>query len=585
MSDGNAAACRRPQPDISVVVPCYNAAGFVREAVGSLQQQSLSSWEAICVDDGSRDGTADVLMELAREEPRLRVASAAHGGVSAARNLGVRLSRAERVLFLDADDVLRPHALERLLGAADGAGPQIIVTGGYELLDASGRPLGVTFQPSAAHFSVPELLTAVRITVTTLVPRGLLGSRPFDESLSVHEDWELWLRLAADGVGCVVVPEVIFGYRMRPSSACHQFDGHFAAARKMLERWESAADAGIQNDELRKTNRTASRLAHNSVYCHRRDAETSHDRRDAEASRRIHHRLAWAFGSIAMVAGDRSAIVRYLHELEPMDYDEPLLRDVAGSLRWAFLFVRGAYGETWRTHRTEWLEHSRRWLGDGPLARWAGFVLEHLAAITVDPCERLAQIESWLLQRQPRRVVLYGMGSNGRAWLERLRAAGWAERWALAGADDAADQGSFDRLALERDDPRGWRGWPDSTVVLVTPDEFEPLRRRLAAAGGHEGTDFLVLARPAPRMGSAGVPPSARTPSEGSAGVSPAMRTPRARSPGVQPLAGIQNGECRIQNEAPAAPPEFVIRHSSFCIRTRASRPQSERQARGDSET
>lgn len=495
---GGAAARRRPQPDVSVVVPCYNVVGFVRDALDSLRRQSLASWEAVCVDDGSSDGTADLLAELAREEPRLRVVSAAHGGVSAARNLGVRLSRAGRVLFLDADDVLRPHALDRLLRAAEGAAPQTVITGGYELLDAGGKPLGVTFQPSAMHFSVPELLTAVRITVTTLVPRALLGDRPFDESLAVHEDWELWLRLAAAGVRCIVLPEVIFGYRMRPSSACHRFDGHFEAARKMLARWEHAAYDRQDADARRVGGGDAIRPG-------------AAGPRRARAGRRIHHRLAWAFGSIAMAAGDGSAIARYLNELEPTDYDEPLLRDVAGSLRWAFLFVRGAYGETWRTHRAEWLAHTQRWLRDGPLAQRADFVLEHLAAITVDPAERLAQIESWLSERRPRTVVLYGMGSNGRAWLERLRAAGWAQRWMLAGADDAADQSLFDRLTLERVDPRSWRSWPDSTVVLVTPDEFEPMRRRLVAAGGREGADFLVLARGASGTDSAGVPPAMRT--------------------------------------------------------------------------
>lgn len=459
MSDGSEGVSRRP--DVSIVVPCYNAAGFVRDVVESLRRQSLPSWEAMCVDDGSTDGTAEVLQELAREEPRLRIVTIPHGGVSAARNRGVQLSRAERVLFLDADDVLSPGALECLLRAAEGAGPRTVVTGGYELLDRRGGPLGVKFHPSPAHFSVRELLAAVRITVTTLVPRRLLDLRPFDEMLSVHEDWDLWLRLAAGGVGCVVVPEVILGYRMRATSACHRADGQFAAARRMLARWEQA----------------------------------EHCRSHAGSCCRNHHRLAWAFGSIAMVAGDEAAVPRYLRELEPMDYDEALLRDVAGSLRWAFLFGRGAYGQTWRTHRGPWLRTSRRWLEGGPLAHRAGFVLDHLSAITLDPSERLAGIQSWLAARQPQRVVLYGLGSHGRAWLEGLRTAEAAQGWVLAGADDAIGPELFDRLALERVDPRLWRSWPASTVVLVTPEQFEPLRRRLVAAGGREGMDFLVLAR------------------------------------------------------------------------------------------
>ena len=102
-------------PLVSIVMPCYQNGQTLSRTVKSIQAQTVSDWELIAIDDGSRDDTLSVLEKLAESEPRMRVIHQENGGVSAARNCGLQAARGKWVFFVDADDHLLAHALEHLL--------------------------------------------------------------------------------------------------------------------------------------------------------------------------------------------------------------------------------------------------------------------------------------------------------------------------------------------------------------------------------------------------------------------------------------------------------------------------------------
>ena len=106
-------------PQVSIVMPCYQNGQTLKRTVESIQAQTVSDWELIAVDDGSRDDTLSVLEKLAQDEPRMRVIHQENGGVSAARNCGLQAARGKWVFFVDADDHLLAHALEHLLDMTD----------------------------------------------------------------------------------------------------------------------------------------------------------------------------------------------------------------------------------------------------------------------------------------------------------------------------------------------------------------------------------------------------------------------------------------------------------------------------------
>ena len=127
------------QPLVSIVVPCYQSAQTVERTIKSIQAQTVSDWELIAVDDGSRDDTLVVLMRLEQDEPRMRVIHQENGGVSSARNTGQDAARGTWITFVDADDHLTRHALAHLLSLTDDGVD--IACGAYEMhfRDEGGR--------------------------------------------------------------------------------------------------------------------------------------------------------------------------------------------------------------------------------------------------------------------------------------------------------------------------------------------------------------------------------------------------------------------------------------------------------------
>lgn len=102
-------------PHVSVIVPCFNVAPYIAQCLDSLIAQTFRDWEAICVDDGSTDGTGDVLRRYADLEPRITVISQPNAGISAARNVGLDHATGEYVVFVDGDDWLSEDVIERAL--------------------------------------------------------------------------------------------------------------------------------------------------------------------------------------------------------------------------------------------------------------------------------------------------------------------------------------------------------------------------------------------------------------------------------------------------------------------------------------
>ena len=106
-------------PKVSVVVPIYNVAPYLRQCLDSVASQTLRDIEVVCVDDGSDDGSAEIAEEYAAADGRFRVIRQQHAGVGAARNKGLSLARGEYIYFLDSDDWVECEALERLSALAE----------------------------------------------------------------------------------------------------------------------------------------------------------------------------------------------------------------------------------------------------------------------------------------------------------------------------------------------------------------------------------------------------------------------------------------------------------------------------------
>ncbi|MDA9442913.1 UDP-hexose transferase [Bradyrhizobium sp. CCBAU 51745] len=240
-----AADARATSPAVSVVIPAKNAAAYIGEAIESALMQG-GVGEIIVVDDGSTDGT-DAIVRAIRE-PRLRLMRNDASGVSAARNLGARNARGDWLLFLDADDRLRPDAVKTLLATARTAPQAVLVYGDYNTIDSAGRTIGRRdllkgrLKPSG---NVLERLAGGNFIVNggimLIRADAFRTSGGFDVSLRYCEDWHCWCRLAATGE-FAYVPKLLLDYRLHTANTMH------AAARTPQDFFPAVAR--VFGDEL-----------------------------------------------------------------------------------------------------------------------------------------------------------------------------------------------------------------------------------------------------------------------------------------------------------------------------------------------
>jgi glycosyltransferase involved in cell wall biosynthesis len=184
---------------VSVVIPCYNHAHFLADAIDSVMAQTWRDFEIIVVDDGSRDNT----FQVASRYESVRYVHQQNKGLSASRNTGLRQSKGDYLVFLDADDRLLPSALETGVHFLKTYPQCAFVAGRCQLVARDGTPL-TDLSPASADANkagYPALLrdTFIWNPASVMYRRRVFESlSPFDVSLNAAEDWDLYLRIARE---------------------------------------------------------------------------------------------------------------------------------------------------------------------------------------------------------------------------------------------------------------------------------------------------------------------------------------------------------------------------------------------------
>lgn len=205
---------------VDVLMPAYNAAQTVREAIESLLAQTLQDIRVIVVDDGSTDGTAEILVDLVRQDSRVVVITKSNGGIVEARNDALRHADADIIACLDSDDIAFPDRFARTLAYLQ-AYPQCVAVGGeIEHVDSQGRPLRGLPEPGDPAAADPASAPAREpyIIHSTLMARrsdivAVGGYRHVPNS----EDSDLFWRLAERGT-LVKLPDKLSKYRVHDES-------------------------------------------------------------------------------------------------------------------------------------------------------------------------------------------------------------------------------------------------------------------------------------------------------------------------------------------------------------------------------
>lgn len=187
---------------ISVVIPSFNYGHYLSETVGSVLAQTHHELECLVVDDGSTDNTADLVQRMT--DPRVRYVPKQNGGLSSARNRGVREAKHDYVAFLDADDRWLPGFLERIVAEFARLPDRFgAVASASFLVDEHGHRFDdwrFTFGPTGELTFRDFCLRNKPLSSSIVIRKDcLLECGNFDESLRSSEDRDYWLRLTAKG--------------------------------------------------------------------------------------------------------------------------------------------------------------------------------------------------------------------------------------------------------------------------------------------------------------------------------------------------------------------------------------------------
>lgn len=210
-------------PLVSIVLPVRDGAATLARALASVRAQTLDDWELLVVDDGSEDGTAELLRQLAGREPRLRVLAPGRVGLVSALNAGLAAARGEFIARMDADDESHPERLAAqvdllrarpelgLVGCRVGFGGDATANRGYALHVAWLNGIITPEEHARSRFIESPLAHP-----SVLFRRALLARHGGYRDGDFPEDYELWLRWLEAGVRMAKVPRELLTWHDRP---------------------------------------------------------------------------------------------------------------------------------------------------------------------------------------------------------------------------------------------------------------------------------------------------------------------------------------------------------------------------------
>jgi glycosyltransferase involved in cell wall biosynthesis len=199
-------AGEQPTLTVSVIVPTYNRAAYLQEALGSIFQQTLPPAEIIIVDDGSTDNTEEIVQHARKPVQFYRQE---HKGVAAARNLGMQMATGDLIAWLDSDDLWEPEFVETTMSSLAAHPEWGGVYSGITMINEKGEVLSQSVRVVPPEQFYDRLAEDCFLATPTVVARKSCYDRSggFDLQFSVSEDYDMWLRLGKHcAFACIPTP-------------------------------------------------------------------------------------------------------------------------------------------------------------------------------------------------------------------------------------------------------------------------------------------------------------------------------------------------------------------------------------------
>jgi glycosyltransferase involved in cell wall biosynthesis len=235
----------RTNPQVSVIIPAYNAGATIDETLFCVRSQTHTNLEIIVVDDGSADGTCDIVQKHAGQDPRILLLRQENGGVASARNRALTQASGQYLAPVDADDLWRPDKIAQQLARIEGRPGVSLVYTWYAAIDCESRIRSIV--RSNVEGAVLPALCAQNFIGHASSPlmrtNDALRAGGYDISLRARraqgsEDWALYLKLAELG-DFAVIKSVLTGYRTTERNMSSDFVQMIRSTRLVLSEFAS----------------------------------------------------------------------------------------------------------------------------------------------------------------------------------------------------------------------------------------------------------------------------------------------------------------------------------------------------------
>jgi len=223
------------EPFVSILMPVRNEEKYLSAALASIKAQTFQEWELVAVDDGSTDGTAGILAAVA--DRRIKVLQNSGRGLVAALNLGLEKCRGVFIARMDGDDISHPERLTRQLKVFAGNPDAGLVASSFRHFPRRGLKIGMlAYEEWQNSLTRHESIMADIFVESPFVHPGVMFRKKIIDRFGGYrdmgwpEDYDLWLRMAGDGVRFAKTPEPLIFWRDRPERATRTMDEYSAAA-------------------------------------------------------------------------------------------------------------------------------------------------------------------------------------------------------------------------------------------------------------------------------------------------------------------------------------------------------------------
>ena len=203
---------------VSIVMPAYNAAKTIRDSIQSVISQTFTDWELIIVDDGSKDNTADIVLEIAKDDSRIHfLHNLKNSGASHTRNYAISLAKGEWIAFLDSDDMWKPEKLEKQLAKAERNPDMVICYTASSFIDDNGNPYGYVMK-AQEKITYKTLLRKNLLSCSSVMVKADVMKKIKMPGDKMHEDYFVWLKILKEYKVAHGINEPLLIYRLCKNS-------------------------------------------------------------------------------------------------------------------------------------------------------------------------------------------------------------------------------------------------------------------------------------------------------------------------------------------------------------------------------